>query len=363
MAMTTPVQPVTRVTAESLRAFGREAFLEAGLPEEGAATITEVQLEAHLRGQPTHNVGDIPGYCRRIKAGQMNRNPNIRAIKGTAVSARIDGDNGPGQWVSVVATREAIARAKETGVGIVGVQHSNHFGAAGHYAWLMLEADLIGLATTNGGLVLAPWGGISPTFGNNPLGVGIPAERHLPILLDIAMSVVAQGKIGLAIAENKPIPLGWMMDKRGRLSTDPADANEGMGVPIAEHKGYGLTLVMETLAGLLSGAKFTLDHSRETFRGGVEEHDLGHFFLAMNPEMFMPIAEFKARVDRMIDDVKKSEVADGFNEVLLPGEYELRSRARNLKAGVPVLPSTLKRLLDYKKEAGLKVELEEVSKE
>jgi len=321
-----------------------------------------VQLESSLRGQPTHNMGDVPGYCRRIKAGHMNSRPNIRTIKGTGISARIDGDNGPGQWVSVVATREAIGRAKEQGVGIVTVQHSNHFGAAGHYAWLMLREDLIGLSTTNGGLVLAPWGGVSPTFGNNPLGVGIPAGRHLPILLDIAMSVVAQGKIGLAIAEGKPIPLGWMMDKRGRLSTDPKDASEGMGVPIAQHKGYGLTLVMETLAGILSGAKFCLDHNRETFRSGAEEHDLGHFFLAINPELFMPIAEFKDRVDRMIDDVKKSELAEGFSEILLPGEPEMRSRLRNLVEGIPLLPSTLKRLLDYKKEAGLKTELVEVGK-
>jgi len=357
---TTAIQPATRVTIESLRAYGREAFSQAGLPAEGAETITEVQLESSLRGQPTHNMGDVPGYCRRIKAGQMNPRPNIRTIKGTGVSARIDGDNGPGQWVSVVATREAITRAKEHGVGIVTVQHSNHFGAAGHYAWLMLQEDLIGQCTTNGGLVLAPWGGVSPTFGNNPLGVGIPAGRHLPILLDIAMSVVAQGKIGLAIAEGKPIPLGWMMDKRGRLSTDPKDAGEGMGVPIAQHKGYGLALVMETLSGLLSGAKFCLDHDRETFRSGAEEHDLGHFFIAMNPEMFMPIDEFKARVDRMIDDVKKSELAEGVNGILLPGEPEMRNRQRHLAEGIPLLPSTLKRLLDYQKDAGLKTELVEV---
>jgi LDH2 family malate/lactate/ureidoglycolate dehydrogenase len=355
------IAPATRVTIESLRAYGIEAFLEAGLPEEGATTITDVQLESSLRGQPTHNMGDVVGYCRRIKAGQMNRRPNIRAVKETSISARLDGDNGPGQWVSVVATRAAIARAKEHGVGIVAVQHSNHFGAAGHYAWLMLREDLVGLATTNGGLVLAPWGGVSPTFGNNPLGVGIPAERHLPILLDIAMSVVAQGKIGLAIAEGKPIPLGWLMDKRGRLSTDPKDVDEGHGVPIAEHKGYGLTLVMETLAGLLSGARFCLDHDRETFRSGSAEHDLGHFFLALNPEMFMPVAEFKDRVDRMIDDIKRSELAEGVAEVLLPGELEMRARERNLHEGIPLLPSTLKRLLDYKKDAGLKTELVEAA--
>jgi LDH2 family malate/lactate/ureidoglycolate dehydrogenase len=355
------IEPTTRVTIESLRVYGREAFTQAGLPDEGAAIITEVQLESALRGQPTHNMGDVPGYCKRIKAGHMNARPNVRAIRETGISARLDGDNGPGQWVSVMATRQAIARAKEHGVGIVGVQHSNHFGAAGHYAWLMLQEDLIGLATTNGGLVIAPWGGVTPTFGNNPLGVGIPAQDRLPILLDIAMSVVAQGKIGLAIAEGKPIPLGWMMDKLGRFSTDPKDATEGMGVPIAEHKGYGLTLVMETLAGLLSGARFTLDHNRETFRSGAQDHDLGHFFLALNPEMFMPIAEFKARVDRMVDDVKKSDLAEGVKEVLLPGELEMRSRARNLREGVPLLPSTLKRLEDYRVEAGLRSELVRVS--
>jgi LDH2 family malate/lactate/ureidoglycolate dehydrogenase len=175
------------------------------------------------------------------------------------------------------------------------------------------------------------------------------------------MSVVAQGKIGLAIAEGKPIPLGWMMDQRGRLSTDPKDAGAGLGVPIAEHKGYGLALVMETLSGLLTGARFCLDHDRETFRSGTIQHDLGHFFLALNPEMFMPVAEFKARVDRMIEDVKRSELAEGVKAVLLPGEPELRSRERNLREGIPLLPSTLKRLVDYRKEAGLRTELEEIA--
>src|SRR5258706_15979108 len=155
----TAIEPTVRVTAESLRAYGIEAFVQAGPPEEGAATITEGQLESGLRGQPTHNMGDVPGYCRRIKAGHMNPRPEIKPVKETPFSVRLDGDNGPGQWVSVVATREAIRRATERGVGVVGVQHSNHFGAAGHYAWLMQREGLIGLCTTNGGLVLAPWGG------------------------------------------------------------------------------------------------------------------------------------------------------------------------------------------------------------
>jgi LDH2 family malate/lactate/ureidoglycolate dehydrogenase len=220
------------------------------------------------------------------------------------------------------------------------------------------QEELIGLATTNGGLVLAPWGGTTPTFGNNPLGVGIPTGKHLPIVLDIAMSVVAQGKIALAIAEGKPIPMGWMFDKNGRTSTNPADFRDGFGVPIAEHKGYGLALVMEVLAGVLTGAGFCSDHGRETVRDEGKKPNLGHFFLAINPSLFMGVDEFTARVDRMVDEIKSSQLAPGTKEIVVAGEFEMRAREANLRAGsVPLLPSTLKALQDYKREAGLEAEL------
>ena len=150
---------------------------------------------------------------------------------------------------------------------MVSVRRSNHFGAAGHYVWQAAEAGLIGLCTTNGPLILAPTGGVTPTFGNNPLGVGIPAGRHPPILLDIAMSVAPRGKIGLSVAEGKPLPPGWILDRLGRPSTDLADLAAGLGVPIGGHKGYGLALVMEVLAGALSGAGFCPDHHRDKLHG------------------------------------------------------------------------------------------------
>ncbi|MGH2370232.1 MAG: Ldh family oxidoreductase, partial [Chloroflexota bacterium] len=235
---TEPIAPAARVTVESLRQYGIEAFVRAGLLEDGAQIVTEVQLEASLRGQPTHNMGGVPGYAIRVAKGLLNPTPSIRVEAETAVHAQIDGDNGPGQWISVVAVRHAIAKAKAAGIGIVTARRSNHFGAAGHYAWLAATEGLIGLCTTNGGPCLAPWGGVTSTFGNNPLGVGIPAGRYPPIVLDIAMSAVAMGKISLQIAEGKPLPLGWILDKRGRPSTDPADFRESLlGVPIAEHKG------------------------------------------------------------------------------------------------------------------------------
>jgi LDH2 family malate/lactate/ureidoglycolate dehydrogenase len=259
-----------RVTVESLRAFGQEALQRAGLRKDGAAVVTDVQLEASLRGQPTHNVGAIPRYARRIASGRINPQPQLKIVRETPISALIDGDNAPGQWVGVFAMETAIRKAREHGIGVVGARRSNHLGAAGHYAWLAAKENLIGLCTTNAILWLAPTGSLTPTFGNNPLGVAIPALRRHPILLDISMSTAAKGKIGLHLAEGKALPQGWIFDRAGRLSSDAFDLAAGLGVPIGGHKGYGLTLVMETLAGLLTGAGFCRDHRPERIRHGPE---------------------------------------------------------------------------------------------
>jgi amino acid adenylation domain-containing protein len=354
---TSEAEPIIRVTFDSLRAWGCEALERTGLPPEGAAIITEVQLEASLRGQPTHNVDSIPRYARRILAGAMNPGPNIRVESETAISAQMDGDNGPGQWVATVAMDLAIRKAREKGIGLISVRRSNHFGAAGQYVWMAAKQGLIGLCTTNGPVILAPAGGITPTFGNNPLGVGIPAGRHHPILLDIAMSVAPRGKIGLQLAEGKPLPPGWILDKFGRPSIDPADLAAGLGVPIGGHKGYGLALVLEALAGALSGAGFCTDHRREQMRNHSEPRDLGHFFMAIDPELFSPLAEFTARVDRMIEITKAGERAENVEEILIPGEAELRERECNLRKGVPVRSVTYRALLKYAAAAKMNTEL------
>ena len=176
------------------------------------------------------------------------------------------------------------------------------------------------------------------------------------------MSVAAMGKIGLAMAEGQPLPEGWVLDPRGRPSTDPADFRASrLGVPIAGHKGYGLTMVMELLAGVLTGAGFPWDHREERLAGRSDpEPNLGHFFMAIDPEMFMPMGEFTARMDTMIDQAKASERAEGVDEILVPGEFEMRARERNLREGVPLLPSTHKALLDYARQAGLETRLVEV---
>ena len=350
-------QRAVRVTVESLRAYGQEALEKVGMPPEGAAIVTDVQLEASLRGQPTHNMDSIPRYARRISSGALNPLPQIRIERETPISAQVDGDNGPGQWVAVVAIETAIRKAKENGVAVVGVHRSNHLGAAGHYVWLAARQGLIGLCTTNGPVILAPTGGLTPTLGNNPLAVGIPAAHNHPILLDIAMSVAPRGKIGLQLAEGMPLPPGWILDRFGQPSTDPADLAAGLGVPIGGHKGYGLALVFEVLAGALTGAGFCWDHNRAQSHYSCKPRDLGHFFMVIDPALFGPPAEFMTRVDRMIEQTKSGKRAENVEEILIPGEMELRAREQNIQKGVPLRLSTYRALLKYGEQARLGTEL------
>jgi LDH2 family malate/lactate/ureidoglycolate dehydrogenase len=345
------------VTIDSLRNYGRDALERAGLVPEGAAVVTEVQLEASLRGQPTHNVDGIPRYARRLRAGSLNGDPRIRIEHEMRISARVDGDNGPGQWIATVAMETAIRKARESGIGVVTVRRSNHFGAAGHYVWTAARQGLIGLCTTNGPAVLAPTGGRTPILGNNPIGAGIPAGRHPPILLDVAMSVAPRGKIGLHLAEGRPLPPGWILDRFGRPSTNVEDLAAGLGVPIGGHKGYGLALILEVLSGVLSGAGFGADHR---MRRGSGTFDVGHLFIAIDPALFSPAEEFKERVDRLIEQIQASEPIEGVSKVLIPGEAEMRSRERHLAHGVPLRQTTYRALIRYGKSSGLKSSLVEV---
>jgi amino acid adenylation domain-containing protein len=345
------------VSIDKLRAYGYEALTKAGLVPEGAKIVTEVQLESSLRGQPTHNIGDIPRYAKRLSKGILNPQPQIKIEQETDFSAKIDGDNAPGQWVATVAMNTAIDKAKKTGLGIVAVRRSNHFGAAAQYAWMATQEQLIGLCTTNGPLILAPTGGVTPTFGNNPLAAGLPTTNpHLPIILDIAMSVAPRGKIGLQVAEGKPLAEGWILDSLGHPSTDLADLAAGLAIPIGEHKGYGLAFIFEALAGVLTGAGFCWDH----YKHGEErdqELDLGHLFIAMNPEIFIPLPQFYQRLERMKQQTKEGQKAQGVTEIFVPGEIEIKARQQNLIEGIPLRLSIYKRLVDYGKKTNLKTTL------
>lgn len=341
-----------RVPVKELRQLCVDILREAGLADSGAQILTDVQLESSLRGQQTHNIGDIPRYAARLRKGILNPHPVIQVQQETSVSAVLNGDNGPGQWVATVATELALEKAKKSGLALVSCKNSNHFGAAGHYAWLAAEADMVAFCTTNGPVLLAPTGGVTPLFGNNPIAFGVPNQQGPPMVLDMALSVAPRGKIGLALKQGQSLAQDWILDALGRPTTELADLAAGLGVPIGAHKGYGLALAMEILAGVMSGAAYASDHSRENLK--QRQANIGHFFLVIKPGLFLTESDFKARISDLIGQVKGSVKAEGTNEILIPGELELRARAENLELGVPLRESVYQTLLQTAKQ-GIKV--------
>jgi LDH2 family malate/lactate/ureidoglycolate dehydrogenase len=346
-----------RIDAQRLIDLAEALFRHDRVAPDDAATIARVQIEADLRGMHSHGMRAIPMYLERIQSGVINPRPMIQ-VTDQGLAAIIDGDDGPGQVVASRAMEECIARAGRFRVGLALVRRSNHFGAAGYYAGMAVASDLIGIATTNGNLVLAPWGGVTPTVGNNPIAVGVPAGSESPILLDVATSVVAGGKIDLAAAEGDALPDGWAFDANGQPTRELAQALSGLGVPLgapaAGHKGFGLAFAMEVLAGALTGARVGREHTAEVDTG-PRPWDEGHFFLAIDPSLAMPIAEFKARIDRMICEVRETRSANGEAAFHAPGELAARRREEALRDGIQLPASIWRRLRECATERGITV--------
>lgn len=348
-----------RVEPARLADFVETLFRHAGLSSDDAATVARVQLDADLRGLYSHGMRAVPTYLERIRSGIINPRPSI-SVEDRGVAALLDGDAGPGQVVATRAMEECLARAHRYRVGLALVHNSNHFGAAGYYAGLALKDNMIGFATTNGNLVLAPWGGLTPTVGNNPIAIAVPAADEPPILVDVAMSVVAGGKVDLIAAEKDELPAGWWLDSEGRPTQEIVAALAGLGIPIgapvAGHKGFGLAFAMEALAGALTGARAGREHTAEVEDGPIP-WDEGHFFLAIDPALAMPIDQFKRRIDQMIREVRDSRPVPGGAPVHSPGELGWKRRERALREGLMLPVSIYEALQRCASERGLSVEL------
>ena len=248
----------------------------------------------------------------------------------------LDGDSGMGQVVGTYAAKLAVVKAKEAGVAFVGVRGSGHFGAASYYVAKIAEATMIGIAISNGTPVMTPWGGAKRVISNNPLSIAAPYLEGKPIVFDISMSRVAGGKVRLAAKNNQTIPQGWIIDKYGRNTENPDDLpNGGALLPFGEHKGWGLAFMIEILAGVLTGAGM-LRQIPLWFKDLQKPLNIGHCFMAVNIEVFLGINEFKQRLDWIVQEIKSSPVAEGFTEVLVPGEIEGRVEEERSSTGLPV---------------------------
>ena len=322
------------VQAEPMRRFCIVACREAGLSQQHAELFADTLIQADLRGVHSHGVAILHRYIKGYQVGGVNPCPSIEVVKESGATAVIDGDDGLGLIVSYPAMTLAMDKAAEYGVGTVTVRKSNHYGMAAYWSMMALERDMIGYTTTNTPPMLAPWGGITPSYGNNPISYAIPAGEEWPLVLDMAMSVAAKGKIRLAALKNEPIPEGWAMDKDGEPTTDAQAAIDGLLLPIAGYKGYGMALVHDILSGVLSGGLFGTDALKmQSDRMAVPGYC--HFFMALDTGHFMPVAEFKGRVDRMIRMMRGSRLARGQSRIYMPGEIEFEIHRQRTREGIP----------------------------
>lgn len=333
-----------RVTFEALRDFIRAAFVIQGLPESDASQVATLMAEADLQGSDGHGVIRLPQYSRRIQAGGINVRPEIRVVREKAAMAVIDGDNGMGHLVVSRAVDLAIAKARECGVGWVSTRYSNHAGPASLYARKPLEHQMLGLYFAVGNANhLPPWGGMEMLLSTNPIAAAFPAADEPPVVLDMATTVAAYGKVKARAKRGEPLPVGWMIDREGKPLTDATRAGEGFLLPIGEHKGYGLALMVGLLAGTLGGAAmgrdvidFNADH--------VSVTNTGQAILVLDLAAFGDPAAFGKALDALIRDIRGSARLPGVERIWLPGEQSHLKREAARKAGIALAPSLVSEL-------------------
>jgi LDH2 family malate/lactate/ureidoglycolate dehydrogenase len=342
-----------RVSVPQLEKFIARAFERVGIPGLEAMTIADLMVRADVQGSEGHGVFRLPQYIRRITGGAVNVKPAIRVVREAAGMALVDGDNGMGHLVMRFATETAIEKAKDAGVAWVGVKASNHAGPASLYARMPLEHDMIGLYLAVGNANhLPPWGGIDMLLSTNPIAVAIPAGEELNVVLDMATTVAAYGKVKTKAQRGEMMPEGWMMDRKGQPLTDPKRSNEGFLLPIGGYKGYGLALIIGLLAGTLNGAamgKEVVDFNADD----VTPTNTGHVIVAINISSFQPVAEFKTRVDTLVRDIRNSARLPGVDHIHIPGDGSYAMRSDRLANGIPLPPALLASLNQLARELNI----------
>ena len=327
-----------------LREFVTGVFCKVGLSGEDGRTVADSLLFANLKGIDSHGILRVPFYVKRLLEGGTNPRPQIKILSERPGTVCLDGDNGMGPVVGVHACDLATGKAKENGICLVTARRSSHFGAAAYFAAKIAELDMIGISTSNCTPVMAAWGGAKSVIGNNPLAIATPSLNGRPLILDIAMSGVAGGKVRLAAKNKEKIPKGWILDRLGQPTDNPDDLpNGGALLPFGEHKGFGLAVMLEVLAGALAGSGML--HEIPFWQHDLTtELNIGHAFVAIDIAAFMDPKLFRERVAWTVDALKSSPVAPGFDGIYMPGEIELRIEEQRRREGIPVSDEVMRDL-------------------
>ena len=345
--------PGTRVAFDPLRQFITAAMVRLGLPQTDAAVVGDLMAQADLQGSDGHGVIRLPPYARRIRAGGINLQPKITVVQERAGMALLDGDNGMGHLVMRRAAEMAIEKARNCGIAWVGSQFSNHAGPASLYARMPMAHDMIGLYFAVGNANhLPPWGGLDMLLSTNPIAVAVPAGEEPPVVLDMATTVAAYGKVKAKAQRGEQMPVGWMIDRLGQPLTDPKRAEEGFLMPIGGYKGYGLALIVGLLAGTLNGAAMgsqVIDFNHDD----TTVTNTGQAIVAIDISAFGDVKDFKARVDQLVRELRHSERMPGVDRIWLPGEQSHEKRERYAQTGIPVPAGLLEQLNKLAGELGI----------
>lgn len=349
---------------EQLREFSERVFLHFGVPQDDARLASEVLATADLRGIDSHGVARLHTYFDLLSIGQINPRPVISIVRENASTATVDGDNGLGLVVGPKANEIAMDKADAVGSGWVSVRNTNHYGIAGYYVLQALKRDQIGWAMTNATKIVAPLWGAERMLGTNPIAIAFPGKEEPPIVIDMATSAVAYGKIEIARRKREPIPYGWAIDKDGNVTVDPGKMIDGGALmPLGldretgGHKGFALASMVDILCCVLSGANwgpfappFALRQelpSRSVGKG------IGHFFGAMRIDGFINPDEFKSQIDEWRRVFKATKPVPGTPGVIIPGDPEREAEAIRAREGVPVVMPVVEDLRDISSKTGI----------
>ena len=308
-----------------------------GLPPADARLVADGLVRADLRGVWSHGVARVSMYAERLRRGLIEPVPAIGLERLAPAVVHMDGANGIGFVVATRAIDAAIEIAEEAGVGVVGVRQSGHYGMAANYVLRAIERGFSSFVFTNASPAMPPFGGRVPMLGTNPYAVGIPGGSRGDVVIDMACTVTARGKLKFAAQRGEAIPEGYALDNHGRPTTDGAAAFRGTVLPFGGHKGAALALQLDIMCGLMTGAAFG-GEVRNPFTGLDGPQDVGHFFLAMRPDLFLGRTAWRERMDALVERLKSTPRAEGVEEVMLPGEIEANTEAERRERGVSLSP-------------------------
>jgi LDH2 family malate/lactate/ureidoglycolate dehydrogenase len=333
-----------------LREFSMNMLLGLGATQEEAEIVTNGLMTASLWWHPGQGQGleKFFRYHRRVNNGGIIPGVEMTWEKDAPAFGLLNGNKGFGYVAAHRGMARAIEKANTSGIASVGIRNSNHFGIAGYHAAHAAEHGLIGWVITNAKAEMAPWGSAEPVLGTNPWGISIPRRGTHPILLDIALTMSGKGMMRWYELVGKPMPESWALTPDGRTTTNPTEAMDGPLLPIGEYKGYGLSLISDVLAGVMTGSLF----GRSVFQDD-QNYDVGHFMLAINPEMFMSRDEFDERLEQLVDEVKSAPPIDPERPVMVPGEIEYRRMEQRKREGIPVSSETVEKLRVISEDVGV----------